>query len=46
MTKHNIFNSKTKFEALDWNIKHTLWHCRQIGLLKRVVDKRYDFGLR
>jgi len=37
--------AKTKLEALDWNIKHTLWHCGQIGLIKRVVDKRYEFGL-
>lgn len=37
--------AKTKFEALDWNIKHTFWHCGQIGMLKRVVDERYDFGL-
>ncbi|NME71435.1 DinB family protein [Flammeovirga aprica] len=35
-----------KFEALDWNIKHTMWHCGQIGVLKRVLDKRYDFGLK
>ena len=38
--------AKTKFESLDWNIKHTMYHCGQIGLLKRVVDVRYDFGLR
>jgi len=37
--------AKIKFEALDWNIKHTLWHCGQLGLLKRVVDQRYDFNL-
>jgi hypothetical protein len=38
--------AKTKYEALDWNIKHTMYHCGQIGLLKRVIDVRYDFGLR
>jgi hypothetical protein len=38
--------AKTKFESLDWNIKHTMYHCGQIGTLKRVVDKRYDFGFR
>lgn len=37
--------AKTKFEALDWNIKHTMWHCGQIGLLKRVIHRRFDFGL-
>ena len=38
--------AKTKFESLDWNIKHTMYHCGQIGILKRVVDVRYDFGFR
>ena len=38
--------AKTKFEAIDWNIKHAMWHCGQLGLLKRIVDQRYDFGLR
>ena len=37
--------AKNKREALEWNIQHTMWHCGQIGLLKRVVDKRFDFGL-
>ena len=32
-------------EALEWNINHTMYHCGQIGVLKRVVDARYDFGL-
>ena len=38
--------AKTKFESLDWNIKHTMYHCGQIGMLKRVIDVRFDFGLR
>ncbi|GAB3501591.1 DinB family protein [Emticicia fontis] len=38
--------AKTKFEAIDWNIKHTMWHCGQLGMLKRIVHERYDFGLR
>lgn len=38
--------AKTKLESLDWNIKHTMYHCGQIGILKRVVDIRHDFGLR
>lgn len=38
--------AKNKWEALDWNIKHTMWHCGQIGMLKRVIQKRYDFGLK
>lgn len=38
--------AKTKFEAIDWNIKHTMWHCGQIGILKRIVHERYDFGLK
>ncbi|MCX6215809.1 DinB family protein [Spirosoma sp.] len=36
----------TKREAIDWNIKHTMYHCGQLGLIKRIVDKRHDFGLR
>lgn len=43
-TPHPI--AKTKFEALDWNIQHTMYHCGQIGIIKRVVDERYDFGLK
>lgn len=43
-TPHPI--ATTKGEAIDWNIKHTMYHCGQIGLIKRVVDKRHDFGLR
>lgn len=35
----------TKFEAIDWNIKHTMWHCGQIAVLKRLVDQRFNFGL-
>ncbi len=38
--------AKIKAEALDWNIKHTMWHCGQIGMLKRVIDRRHDFGLK
>lgn len=37
--------AKTKYEALDWNIKHVMWHCGQLSLLKRVLGTRYDFGL-
>jgi hypothetical protein len=38
--------AKTKLEAIDWNIKHTMYHCGQLGVIKRIVDQRYDFGLR
>lgn len=38
--------AKNKFEALDWNIKHTMWHCGQMGMVKRAVDKKFDFGIR
>lgn len=43
-TPHPI--AKTKFDAVDWNIKHTMWHCGQLGMIKRAVDERYDFGLK
>ncbi|GAL85669.1 hypothetical protein MYP_2898 [Sporocytophaga myxococcoides] len=38
--------ASSKLEALDWNIKHAMWHCGQLGLLKRIVHERFDFGLR
>lgn len=43
-TPHPI--AKTKLEAIEWNIQHTMYHCGQIGVLKRVLGERYDFGLR
>lgn len=43
-TTHPI--AKTKYEALDWNVKHTMYHCGQIGMLKRILGERFDFGLR
>lgn len=43
-TPHPI--AETKLEALDWNIKHTMYHCGQLGILKRILDERFDFGLR
>ena len=43
-TPHPV--AKNKFEAIDWNVKHTMYHCGQIGILRRVVDQRFDFGLR
>jgi hypothetical protein len=38
--------AKTKLEALEWNINHTMWHYGQIGMIKRVIDERFDFGLK
>lgn len=43
-TPHPI--ATNKYEAIDWNIKHTMWHTGQLGLLKRIVHERYDFGLK
>ncbi|UEG51365.1 hypothetical protein LLH06_10310 [Mucilaginibacter daejeonensis] len=40
---HPVANNK--LGALDWNIKHTLWHCGQLALIKRVIDARYQFDL-
>src|SRR5688500_15230677 len=42
--KHPI--ARIKRESIDWNIKHTMYHCGQIGMLKRVVYERHDFGFR
>ncbi|MDC6364531.1 MULTISPECIES: DinB family protein [Flavobacteriaceae] len=36
----------TKFDAIDWNIKHTMWHCGQIATWKRIVDHAHDFGVK
>ncbi|SFR32307.1 DinB superfamily protein [Robiginitalea myxolifaciens] len=36
----------TKFDAIDWNIKHTMWHCGQMATWKRMVDKPHDYGIR
>jgi len=36
----------TKFEAIDWNIKHTMWHCGQIASIKRVLGNPYTFTLK
>tara|TARA_Y100001933_G_C18744053_1_gene457004 strand:+ start:76 stop:603 length:528 start_codon:yes stop_codon:yes gene_type:complete len=38
--------AKTKFEAIDWNIKHTMWHCGQIATWKRIVDHAHDYGVK
>jgi hypothetical protein len=38
--------AKVKREAINWNIQHTMYHCGQIGILSRIIEKRYDFGLR
>lgn len=40
--KHPI--ATNKFEAIDWNVKHTMWHCGQISIIKRIVHERFDFG--
>ncbi len=42
----HILSPRQNLNRLDWNIKHTMYHCGQIGLLKRIIDVRYDFGLR
>lgn len=38
--------AKSKFGALSWNVKHTMWHCGQMALIKRIIDQPYDYGLR
>ncbi|WP_430906588.1 DinB family protein [Maribacter sp. 2-571] len=37
--------AKNKYKAVDWNIKHTMWHCGQLATLRRVLGNTYDFGL-
>lgn len=36
---------RNDFLAVSWNMEHTMWHCGQLALLKRIFGKRYDFGL-
>lgn len=36
-TKLDTPNVATKLEAISWNSQHIIWHCGQIGLLKRVL---------
>lgn len=38
--------AKTKFEAIDWNIKHTMWHCGQIASIKRTIGTPHKFVLK
>ncbi|MCE7059373.1 hypothetical protein [Dyadobacter sp. CY343] len=45
----NVIESNVNWQVghlIDWNIKHTVYHCGQIGILSRIVEKRFDFGLR
>jgi hypothetical protein len=36
---------KTRQDSISWNIKHTMWHCGQMGILKRVIDQPIEFGM-
>jgi hypothetical protein len=38
--------ARTRFEAIDWNIKHTMWHCGQLASLKRILGYPYKFELK
>ena len=35
--------ASTKWEAIDWNIKHYMYHCGQIGMLRRALGIPFDF---
>ena len=35
--------AKIKREVLSWNVQHVMWHCGQLGLIKRLIDKRLSF---
>ena len=37
--------AKTKLEAIDWNVKHTMWHCGQLAMLKRSINGRLEFAI-
>ncbi len=36
---------RTKENSISWNIKHTMWHCGQMAMLKRIIDTPLDFGM-
>ena len=38
--------AKAKLDVLDWNIKHTMWHCGQLGILVMIAGERFNFDLR
>ncbi len=38
--------AKNKFEALDWNIKHIMWHCGQLASLKKILGYPHAFELK
>jgi hypothetical protein len=42
MPQHPI--AQTKLAAIDWNIKHTMWHCGQLAMLKRSINGRLEFA--
>jgi len=31
--------------SISWNIKHNMWHCGQMAMLKRVVDTPLNLGI-
>lgn len=38
--------AKNKFEAIDWNVKHIMWHCGQLASLKRTLGHPQKFELK
>lgn len=43
ISKPHLF-AKIQQDAISWNIKHAMWHCGQMAMLKRYIDKPFDFG--
>ncbi|MEM6768861.1 MAG: DinB family protein [Bacteroidota bacterium] len=35
--------ASNKWEAIDWNVKHYMYHCGQIGILRRALGISFDF---
>ena len=38
--------AQNKLEAINWNIQHTMWHCGQLAMLKRVLGDPYTFTIK
>lgn len=35
---------RSKQDSIEWNSRHNMWHCGQIGVIRRMLGKPYDFG--
>ncbi|MDG3581392.1 hypothetical protein [Galbibacter pacificus] len=36
--------AKTKYGAIDWNIKHTMWYCGQLSMINGIINKHFSLN--